>query len=295
MPTDVEVEANKKKSKEDKDRERASIRLRRCAEHFLSAGDRAYGEGEVLSELNAETVLHYVIALEGLLAGDEQEHTELTRKVSQRAAVLAGNTDARRLEIERLVRGAYGARSKYAHGDTPKDEIDLPALRRIVRRCLLARLAIGDPTPAGALREVADQALLSHEILERYVHQPLGKFSQRVRGLVTFAHGQRCPRTVRDYRDPTPGLTRWMATGMPAPRCGPYSPGPTATSAPMTPGRSGCSPCASGPDLEPYAAAAVTGTPLPSARRTLDVLVPRDQDPAQVVALWAATPRPTAA
>jgi hypothetical protein len=83
----------------------------------------------VLSELNAETVLHYVIALEGLLAGDESDHTELTRKVSQRAAILAGK----------------------------------------------------DPMPDGALREVADQALLSHELLERCVHQPLNEFSQRVR------------------------------------------------------------------------------------------------------------------
>jgi hypothetical protein len=41
--------------------------------------------------LNAETVLHYVIALEGLLTGDESP-TELTRKVSQRAAILAGRT-----------------------------------------------------------------------------------------------------------------------------------------------------------------------------------------------------------
>ena len=149
--------------------------------HFLTAGDRAHGEGEVLSELNAETVLHYVIALEGLLAGDEPDHTELTRKVSQRAAILAGKDDAQRLEIERLVRSAYGTRSEYAHGTTPKKEIDLPKLRRVVRRCLLARLVIGDPTPDGALREVADQALLSHEVLEGCVHQPLNEFSQRVR------------------------------------------------------------------------------------------------------------------
>jgi hypothetical protein len=57
----------------------------------------------------------------------------------------------------------------------------LPKLRRVVRRCLLARLVIGDPAPDGALREVADQALLSHKILERCVHQPLNEFSQRVR------------------------------------------------------------------------------------------------------------------
>lgn len=177
MPDDF---SNQTGRQEDK----TSARLRRCAEHFLSAGHHAYGEGEVmLSELNAETVLHYVIALEGLLAGGESDHSELTRKVSQRAAVLAGKEDAQRLETERLVRGAYGARSKYAHGDPPpRDDVDLPKLRRVVRRCLLARLVIGDPTPDGALREVADQALLSHEVLERCIHQPLNEFSQRVRG-----------------------------------------------------------------------------------------------------------------
>jgi hypothetical protein len=181
MPADVKVEPTKKKTKEQKEKESSAVRLRRCAEHFLTAGDRAHGEGEVLSELNAETVLHYVIALEGLLAGDEPDHTELTRKVSQRAAILAGKDDAQRLEVERLVRGAYGTRSEYAHGTTPKKEVDLPKLRRVVRRCLLARLVIGDPTPDGALRQVADQALLSHEVLERCVHQPLNEFSQRVR------------------------------------------------------------------------------------------------------------------
>jgi hypothetical protein len=180
MPADVKVEPNKKKTKEQKEKETSAVRLRRSAEHFLTAGDRAHGEGEVLSELNAETVLHYVIALEGLLSGGESPG-DLTRKVSQRAAILAGKDDAQRLAIEHLVSGAYSARSKYAHGDTPKGEIDLPKLREVVRRCLLARLVIGDPTSNGLLREIADQALLSHEALERRVCKPLNEFWQRVR------------------------------------------------------------------------------------------------------------------
>ena len=106
MPQDAKGQPNKKKSKEDKEKENAATRLRRCAEHFLTAGDHAHGEGEVLSELNAETVLHYVIALEGLLTSDESP-SELTRKVTQRAAILAGKNDAQRLEIEQLVRDAY--------------------------------------------------------------------------------------------------------------------------------------------------------------------------------------------
>jgi hypothetical protein len=149
MPADLRNQANQGENK-------AAARLRRSAEHFLSAGAHAHGEGEVLSELNAETVLHYVIALEGLLTGEEPPG-ELTRKISQRAAILAGEDDAQRLEIEKTVRDAYGARSKYAHGASLRDPIDLPTLRRVVRRCLLARLVIGDPTPVGSLLQVADQ------------------------------------------------------------------------------------------------------------------------------------------
>jgi Apea-like HEPN len=158
---------------------KAGTRLQRCAEHFLTAGDHAHGEGEVLSELNAETVLHYVIALEGLLAGSDSIG-ELTRKVSQRAAVLAGEDDAQRLEIEELVRDAYAARSKYAHGSTPTDELDLPRLRAVVRRCLLTRIVIGDPIRDVPLHVMADRALLSQEALERSIRQPFRDFAERV-------------------------------------------------------------------------------------------------------------------
>ena len=161
---------------------KAATQLRRCAEHFLMAGTHAHGEGEVLSELHADAVLHYVIVLEGLLTGEsESPGGEYTRKVSQRAAVLAGRNDAERLEFERLVHDAYNTRSKYAHGSAPKKELDLPKLRRVVRRCLLTRLIIGDPTADGPLHTVADRALLSHEMLDRCVRQPVSEFTQRVR------------------------------------------------------------------------------------------------------------------
>jgi Apea-like HEPN len=175
MPEDPSHQANRQEDK-------PTARLRRSTEHLLTAGHRAHGEGEVLSELNAETVLHYVIALEGLLAGGESDHSDLTRKVSQRAAILAGEDDAQRLEIEQLVRDAYGARSKYAHGDTPRQAIDLPKLRRVVRRCLLVRLVIGDPVAEVPLHKVADQALLSHEMQEHCIRQPVDEFTRHVRG-----------------------------------------------------------------------------------------------------------------
>jgi transposase-like protein len=159
----------------------SAARLRRCAEHFLSAGEHAHDEGEVFpDEYNADAVLHYIIALEGLIAGTDSDRQDFARKVSQRAALLAGFNDAERLDIADVVRAAYGARSKYAHGDEPR-EITLPALRRIVRRCLLARLVLGDPTAGGqTLADLADEALLSHAVLERQILQPLSEFRQQL-------------------------------------------------------------------------------------------------------------------
>ena len=161
---------------------KAATQLRRCAEHFLMAGTQAYGEGEVFSELHAEAVLHYVIVLEGLLTGEGESGSEYTRKVSQRAAVLAGRNDSERLKFERLVHDAYSTRSKYTHGSVPKKELDLPKLRRVVRRCLLTRLIIGDPAADVPLHTVADRALLSYEVLDRCILRPFSEFSQRVRG-----------------------------------------------------------------------------------------------------------------
>ena len=166
--------------KAGKAKERAANQLRRCAEHFLTASD-AHREAEVSTQQNAYAVLHYVIALEGLLTGDDDDRSDLTRKVSQRAAVLAGSNDAKRLEIGRLVREAYSARSAYAHGDKLDKivKVDLAELRRVVRRCILTRLILGDPTPAGRLHELADRALLSHDELQSQIRHPFDEFTQR--------------------------------------------------------------------------------------------------------------------
>jgi hypothetical protein len=162
-------------------RERAA-RLRRIAEHFLTAGEDAHGEGEVLSEFNADAVLHYVIALEAVLTGDDSDKTELTRKVVQRAAILAGTNDEDRRAVAALVLDAYRARSSYAHGAEPSD-VDLPGLRRVVRDCILARLVIGDPTPTGeTLASLADAALLDHTLLAEQVRRPIGDFWGAING-----------------------------------------------------------------------------------------------------------------
>ena len=165
---------------EKRAKEKAADQLRRCVEHFLTATD-AHREAERSTQQHADAVFQYVTALEGLLGDDNR--SDLNRKVSQRAAVLAGGNDAHRLTIEQLVRDAYSARSDYAHGGK-RDKIakvDLAKLRRVVCRCILTRLILGDPTPAGRLHELADRALLSHDELQSQIRRPFDEFAQRYR------------------------------------------------------------------------------------------------------------------
>lgn len=117
-----------------------------------------------------------MIALEAVLTGDDSDKTELTRKMVQRAAVLAGANDEDRRSVAALIRDAYRARSSYAHGGEPAD-IDLPGLRRVVRDCVLARLVLGDPTHTGeTLTSLADAALLDHNVLAEQIRRPIREF-----------------------------------------------------------------------------------------------------------------------
>jgi Apea-like HEPN len=162
-----------------KAKEEAANRLQRCAEHFLIAGEHTYDEGEAVPGEEDDAILHYVIALEGLLAG--RQDGDLTRKISQRAAILVGTNDVERLAIRRLVCDAYRARSDYAHGNKPSmiGKIDLAKLHGVVRLCILTRLILGDPTQVGSLHELADRALLSHSELQNQIHRPFDEFAQR--------------------------------------------------------------------------------------------------------------------
>lgn len=157
---------------------KSAARLRRATEHFLTASENAYGQGEVLSERNAETVLRYVIALEALFSGPGEDTQDLTRKAAQRSAVLVGRDDDDRMRIYDFVRTAYGARSKFAHGDDAS-EIEIPLLRDILRRCILARLVLGDPPTSGhrSLASLADEALLSDSTRQHQVTDPLATFA----------------------------------------------------------------------------------------------------------------------
>jgi len=83
----------------------------------------------------------------------------------------------------RVVSGACGTRSEYAHGDKPDmiRKVHLAALRWVVRRCILTRLVVGDPGSAGLLYALADRALLSHGELHNQIRCPFGEFADRAR------------------------------------------------------------------------------------------------------------------
>lgn len=156
--------------------------MRRIAELFLTAGEDAHGEGEVLSEFNAAAVLHYVIAIGALLTGDDSDKSELTRKVVQRAAVLAGTNDEDRRFGAALVLDAYRARSSYAHGGEPG--------RRRPTRTAACRSRL-HPGPAGhrrphAFRRDARVACrcgaLDHQLLAERVRGPISEFWKAVDG-----------------------------------------------------------------------------------------------------------------
>jgi hypothetical protein len=155
--------------------------LRLAAEHFLAAGQYSYGQATPIdSEHEPEALLHYVIVLEALLSEDDRE---VSRKVAQRTAVLAGRDDADRLAVYAVTRDAYNARSKYAHGVLPKGsaKTDLETLRDVVRRVLLSRLILGHTPQTGpeekkTLVQLCDEALLSTNVRDQQICGPVAAF-----------------------------------------------------------------------------------------------------------------------
>ena len=149
-------------------------RLQRASEHMVRAAHRTYGNDFVWEEDADEVTLHYVIALEALLA--DEDHADLSRKVKQRAAAL-WMADSHRLTVAQVVGRAYGRRSKYAHGDDTgdADTKELDQLRRVAHSTLLRWL--GTTVTAGPdLPLELDRTLLSDELRRRTVTAPLRSF-----------------------------------------------------------------------------------------------------------------------
>ncbi|GAA3496711.1 hypothetical protein GCM10019016_038120 [Streptomyces prasinosporus] len=159
------------KSKRAKMRAR---RLQRASEHLVRAAHRTYGNDFVWEDDADEVTLHYVIALEALLADEEQ--ADLSRKVKQRAAAL-WMTDSHRLAVAQVVGRAYGRRSKYAHGDETgdADTKELHQLRRVAHSTLLRWLVTTVSTGPDLPLEL-DKTLLSDELRTSTVTAPLRSF-----------------------------------------------------------------------------------------------------------------------
>ena len=172
---------------------RSRQRLQYATRHFLAATSLGSGPGaDVWQEESAaypertlEALFRYCATLEGVVgdaAGD------LTRKVSQRSAVLtelvhearlpmfSASDDetemtgqlAEALVVEKLVRAAYEGRSRFSHGDEPPKEVwkkaRIPQLRSIARAVLVGRLILGWSGKGDVLPARCDEALLSQGV-----------------------------------------------------------------------------------------------------------------------------------
>jgi hypothetical protein len=96
----------------------------------------------------SEAAFRWISAVEGLLAADDSDRSDLTRKTAQRAAVLIGQDDDEPLAMRDLMRTADAARSAYAHGGSPMS-VDLAALRTITREIIVAWIVLSAESPAG--------------------------------------------------------------------------------------------------------------------------------------------------
>jgi len=150
-------------------------RIRRSALRFLDTSDMVGYDADVtFPDDEPQVVLNYMTSLENLLSGGEN-HTDLSRRTAQRAAVLVGKDDGDRLRTLRCVKDAYNVRSSIAHGSDPHPRKLTEAatqVRSILRRALVAAIVLGE-TELGPL---CDEALLSQGTLREKINNPLAEF-----------------------------------------------------------------------------------------------------------------------
>lgn len=140
-------------------------RIKRASQRLLAAGKHTVGSATPWDEVRAmDSLIHYVVALEALLANNS-ETAEISRRIAQRAAVVAGTSNSDRLRIEDEIKKVYSLRSKVLHGIADPAAANLETLRNIVRRVLLARLVYDSAPRDSPFEELCDQALLSFEAL----------------------------------------------------------------------------------------------------------------------------------
>ncbi len=157
-----------------KQQKKTARRARRAGQHLVRAAQRSFPGGTVDEEDRDEVVLHYVIAIEALLA--DEDNLDLSRKVAYRGAALH-LTDAERVRVRELLAKAYTARSKYAHGDeTNETDIDLRALRQAAVTIYLRWLVVHTRNAWGNVPALLDRSVLDHDAHARTLHDPLTAF-----------------------------------------------------------------------------------------------------------------------
>jgi hypothetical protein len=130
---------------------------------------------------SGEAVARLAAVIELLLTGEDSDKVDLTRKVSQRAAVLLGHDDDERLEIRDLAKIMYRVRSAHVHGG-PDTSIELPQIRELARKVMTAWLILSPKLNRGKLPELLDNALLSRKLLAQNVTEPVEEFWADVEG-----------------------------------------------------------------------------------------------------------------
>jgi hypothetical protein len=158
-------------------------RLRRAAHRLLSLGSQIGAGGDAShADRRPELVFWYVSLLESLTV-TETDKGDLSRKVSQRAAVLLGADDDERVAVARTIATAYSVRSTVAHGSAvrkPDLEALVPTLYDYLRRTLCRLIILGpDFDPATE----CDTALLSVQARDERIHEPVAEILAQVTGL----------------------------------------------------------------------------------------------------------------
>ncbi|WP_432144254.1 hypothetical protein [Streptomyces sp. bgisy084] len=151
-------------------------RLERAAKHLVRTSHRTNDDGSIWEEEADEITLQYVIAMEALLTGDG--NSGVAQKIRQRAAML-WMTDETRERVLDMVSTSYDSRSKYAHGDDTREDIQhLRDLRKLATNVTLRWLI----TAAAAGRDLGkrlDEALTSDAVRRSVVTDPLTAFFTR--------------------------------------------------------------------------------------------------------------------
>jgi hypothetical protein len=136
------------------------------------------GEHEPLPFMDpTEATVQLVAGLEGLF-DDEGVHSEITRRLAQRAAVLTARTALDRTAIRDRISRHYGIRSDRAHGSsTSVKPADVPDLRDLVRRAVIGWAALAPSYGTKrAMAKALDDALMSPTI-DRHITTLISDFA----------------------------------------------------------------------------------------------------------------------